>query len=76
MCTSYKKILTHNRSSESITLSTGYQLGSGQQHTPSFLVTAAAHIIVDNPMSDLCWTSQQNNTIILNVVNKPVSETS
>ena len=31
-------------------------------------------IIVGKPMSDLCWTCQQNNALILKSINKPANE--
>jgi len=33
-------------------------------------------IIVGKPMSDLCWTCQQNNSMILKTINRPTSEKS
>lgn len=38
--------------------------------------TLLSHIVVGRPMSDLCWTCQQNSNIILKAVNKPVEEKS
>ena len=34
------------------------------------------HIVVGKPMSDLCWTCQQNSNIILKAVNKSTEEKS
>ena len=34
------------------------------------------HIVVGKPMSDLCWTCQQNNNSILKAVNKSTEEKS
>ena len=38
--------------------------------------TLLPHIIVGKPMTDLCWTCQQNSSIILKAVNKSTEEKS
>ena len=52
-------------------------------HTPVACTTFRSYwtkllpfITVDKPMSDLCWTCQQNSNVILKSINKPVEEKS
>ena len=42
----------------------------------SYWHTLLPHIVVGRPLSDLCWTCQQNSNIILKFVNKSVDEKS